>query len=166
MLSHLWSPWRMKYIETPKTTQGCIFCDALADSEDVTNLIVVRGERAFVILNRYPYTTGHVMVVPAAHQPSLEKLDSLCRAEMMELVSCFIQVFEVVYHPQGVNIGINIGEAAGAGITDHVHMHVVPRWLGDTNFMSTLGMTRVLPETLGDTYQRLKTGWDALAGKP
>ena len=156
----------MKYIETPKTTQGCIFCSALADSADVTNLVVARGERAFVILNRYPYTSGHIMVVPVAHQPSLEKLDSRCRAEMMELVSSFIQVFEAVYHPQGVNIGINIGEAAGAGITDHVHMHVVPRWLGDTNFMSTLGMTRVLPETLEDTYLRLKTGWDALEGKP
>jgi ATP adenylyltransferase len=156
----------MKYIETPKKTQGCIFCTALEGSNDAESLVVVRGERAFVILNRYPYTSGHVMVVPAAHQPSLEKLDPLTRAEMMELAARFIQVLEVVYHPQGINIGINIGEAAGAGITDHVHMHVVPRWLGDTNFMSTLGKTRVLPETLEDTYQRLMAGWEELEGKP
>jgi ATP adenylyltransferase len=156
----------MEYIQTPKSIQGCIFCSALADSDDVTNLVVARGERAFVILNRYPYTSGHVMVVPVAHQPSLEKLDPLTRAEIMEFATRFIQVLEEVYHPQGINIGINIGEAAGAGITDHVHMHVVPRWLGDTNFMSTLGKTRVLPETLEDTYQRLKTGWEELEGKP
>jgi ATP adenylyltransferase len=166
MLFHLWSPWRMKYIETPKTTPGCVFCSALADSDDVTNLIVSRGERTFVILNRYPYTSGHIMIVPVDHQPSLEKLGPFTRAEMMELVTRSIQVLEIVYHPQGINVGINIGEAAGAGITDHVHMHVVPRWLGDTNFMSTLGMTRVLPETLEDTYQRLKTGWDELEKKP
>jgi ATP adenylyltransferase len=165
MLFYLWSPWRMKYIETPKTTPGCVFCSVLADPDDVTNLVVARGERVFVILNRYPYTTGHIMVVPADHQPSLEKLDPFTRAEMMELVTFSIQVLELVYHPQGINVGINIGEAAGAGITDHVHMHVVPRWLGDTNFMSALGMTRVLPETLEDTYQRLKTGWDELENK-
>jgi ATP adenylyltransferase len=155
----------MQYIQTPMTTQGCIFCNAFAASDDVTNLVVVRGQRAFVILNRYPYTSGHVMVVPCDHLPSLEKLDHATRSEIMELASRFIQVLEAVYHPQGINVGINIGEAAGAGIIDHVHMHVVPRWLGDTNFMSTLGMTRVIPETLEDTYQRLKTGWDEIEAK-
>jgi len=164
MLSHLWSPWRMQYIQSPKTIQGCIFCDALAESDDLTNLVVVRGQRAFVMLNRYPYTTGHVMVVPVDHLSSLEKLDPPTRAEIMELAARSIQILEAVYHPQGFNVGINIGEAAGAGIVDHVHMHVVPRWSGDTNFMSTLGMTRVLPEILEDTYRRLKTGWDALEG--
>jgi ATP adenylyltransferase len=164
MQNHLWSPWRMQYIQTPKDTQGCIFCKALSESDDLTNLVIVRGQRAFVMLNRYPYTSGHVMVVPVDHQPSLEKLDPPSRAEIMELAARFIQVLEVVYHPQGVNVGINIGEAAGAGIIDHVHMHVVPRWLGDTNFMSTLGNTRVLPETLEDTYQRLKDGWTELEG--
>lgn len=164
MQNHLWSPWRMQYIQTPKDTQGCIFCKALSKSDDLTNLVIVRGQRAFVMLNRYPYTSGHVMVVPVDHQPSLEKLDPPSRAEIMELAARFIQVLEVVYRPQGVNVGINIGEAAGAGIIDHVHMHVVPRWLGDTNFMSTLGNTRVLPETLEDTYQRLKDGWTELEG--
>jgi len=162
MLSHLWSPWRMQYIQTPRSNEGCIFCQALAEADDLTSLVVVRGQRAFVILNRYPYTSGHVMVVPVDHQPSLEKLDPPSRAEIMELAARFIQVLEEVYHPQGINVGINMGEAAGAGITDHVHMHIVPRWLGDTNFMSTLGMTRVLPEILEDTYQRLKKGWEDL----
>lgn len=159
---HIWSPWRMSYIQKPKAQNGCIFCAALEDREDQKNLILARGEKAFVILNRYPYTSGHVMVVPVAHRPSLEELDPDTRAELMELAARSVQVLQVVYHPQGFNLGINIGEAAGAGITDHVHMHVVPRWLGDTNFMSTLGMTRVLPEALEDTYLRLKAGWDKL----
>lgn len=150
----------MEYIQSPKDKTGCIFCQALAESDDLANLILVRGERAFVILNRYPYTSGHVMIVPVDHQPSLEKLDVSTRAEIMELATRFIQVLNRVYQPQGVNVGINIGEAAGAGIADHVHMHIVPRWFGDTNFMSSLGNTRVLPETLEDTYLRLQKGWE------
>jgi ATP adenylyltransferase len=153
----------MQYIQSPKNKTGCIFCQALVESEDLANLIVVRGVRAFVILNRYPYTSGHVMIVPVDHQPSLEELDPPTRAEIMELAARFIQILNKVYHPQGVNVGINIGEAAGAGIADHVHMHIVPRWFGDTNFMSTLGNTRVLPETLEDTYQRLQKGWEELS---
>lgn len=152
----------MKYIQSPKTNPGCIFCNALTETDDLANLVVVRGQRAFVMLNRYPYTSGHIMVVPCDHLPSLEKLDPPTRAEIMELAARFIQVLGAVYQPQGFNVGINIGEAAGAGIIDHVHMHVVPRWNGDTNFMSALGRTRVLPETLEDTFQRLKDGWEAL----
>jgi ATP adenylyltransferase len=155
----------MEYIQNSKTTQGCIFCNAWAESDDQANLVVARGKKVFVILNRYPYTSGHVMVVPVDHQPSLEKLDPSVRAEIMEMAVGFIQVLEVVYHPQGFNVGINIGEAAGAGITDHIHMHIVPRWLGDTNFMSALGNTRVLPESLEDTYQRLKKGWVELGAR-
>jgi ATP adenylyltransferase len=120
---------------------------------------VVRGEHAFVILNRFPYTTGHLMVVPYGHQPSLDLLEAAVRAEMMELVNHTTQVLEKVYHPDGFNIGVNIGSAAGAGVSDHVHMHVVPRWVGDANFMSTLGETRVLPELLEDTYLRMVAAW-------
>jgi ATP adenylyltransferase len=160
MLSHLWSPWRMHYIQSPKDKTGCIFCQALAESNDPANLILVRGKRAFVILNRYPYTSGHVMIVPVDHQPSLENLDPQTRAEIMELAACFIPVLLQVYRPQGMNVGINIGEAAGAGIIDHVHMHIVPRWLGDTNFMTALGNTRVLPETLEDSYLRIQKAWE------
>ncbi len=165
-MNYLWSPWRMAYIQTPKNQQSCIFCKALEENQDAENLILFRGKSVFVILNRYPYTSGHILVVPYAHQPSLEKLDPVGRAEIMEVASQWIQVIQEVYHPQGFNLGINIGEAAGAGIADHVHLHVVPRWQGDTNFMSTLGITRVLPESLEDTYQRLKAGWENLSKLP
>jgi ATP adenylyltransferase len=124
------------------------------------NLIVARGKLAFVILNRFPYSSGHLMVVPYTHQSSLELLDSACRAEIMELVAQSMQVLRKVYSPQGFNVGANIGAPAGAGIADHVHMHVVPRWNGDTNFMSVLGSTRVLPEGLDETYERIAAAWN------
>lgn len=151
----------MKYIEKHKDNEaGCIFCDALAQPEDnKKNLIIKRGEKAFVIVNLYPYTSGHIMVAPKAHQPSLEFLDSETRAEMMELVSQSMEILKVVYTPQAFNVGANIGEAAGAGVPNHVHMHIVPRWTGDTNFMSTLGETRVLPESLEKTYKRIKKAY-------
>jgi ATP adenylyltransferase len=152
----------MAYIQTPKNEASCVFCDAQAQPGNPENLVVFRGHRAFVILNRYPYTSGHVMVVPYEHQPSLEDLRAQTRAEIMELATLFLQILREEYHPQGFNLGINIGEAAGAGITDHVHLHLVPRWLGDTNFMSTLGHTRVLPETLEDTYWRIRRRWEDL----
>ena len=128
------------------------------------NLVVFRGQQAFVILNRFPYTSGHLMVVPKRHTPSLEGLDPGIRAEMMELTTQGMQVLGAVYRPQGYNLGMNIGEPAGAGITDHVHLHLVPRWTGDTNFMSTLGETRVLPETLEETYRRIREAWVGFSG--
>ena len=156
-MKRLWSPWRMKYIENHEKEEDCIFCNALARTEDnENNLILKRGEKAFVIVNLYPYTSGHIMVAPMAHQPSLELLDPETRAEIMELVSESMVVLKKVYHPQAFNVGANIGEAAGAGVPDHVHMHIVPRWAGDTNFMSTLGETRVLPESLEETYKRIR----------
>ena len=162
ILDHLWTPWRMDYIQSQKSDVGCVFCSAVAQEDGVENLILIRSHHAFVILNRYPYTSGHIMIVPYAHQPSLERLEPAARAEMMELISHALVVIQRVYKAQGFNIGVNIGEAAGAGIVDHVHLHVVPRWLGDTNFMSTLGGTRVLPETLEDTYRRLKEDWNSI----
>lgn len=158
-MNHLWSPWRMTYIEKHKNEEGCVFCSALGQLDSPENLIIDRGQRAFIILNRYPYTSGHLMVVPYQHLPSLEGLDPGTLTEMMELAVSSTRVLEKVYNAQGFNIGINLGEAAGAGITDHVHLHVVPRWFGDTNFMSSLGQTRVLPETLEDTYWRIKMDW-------
>lgn len=159
-MKRIWSPWRMKYIENHSGKEGCIFCNALARIDNAENLIIKRGGLAFVILNLYPYTSGHIMVAPMAHQPSLELLDQASRSEMMELVSQSIIVLRAIYHPQAFNIGANIGEAAGAGEPGHVHMHVVPRWAGDTNFMSTLGGTRVLPEALEDSYKRIKAGFE------
>jgi len=150
----------MKYIENHEKQEGCIFCNALALPDNNKNLILHRGKLAFVILNLYPYTSGHIMVAPMAHQPSLEYLDPDTRAEMMELVSQSINVLKQTYHPQAFNLGANIGEAAGAGEPGHVHLHIVPRWTGDTNFMSTLGETRVLPESLDDSYKRIKAGFD------
>ena len=150
----------MKFVQSqdPKTT--CIFCKVLEQTDDEDNLLVSRGLKAFVILNRYPYTSGHLMIVPFAHQSSLELLDTATRAEMMELMNHAVEVLRAVYHPQGFNLGANIGELAGAGIADHVHLHVVPRWGGDTNFMTALGNTRVIPESLEETYRRVRTGWE------
>jgi ATP adenylyltransferase len=149
----------MEYIENHEKQEGCIFCKALERTDNEDNLILKRGELAFVILNLYPYTSGHIMVAPVAHQPSLEDLDPESRAEMMELVSQSILVLKKIYRPQAFNVGANIGEAAGAGEPGHVHLHIVPRWTGDTNFMSALGETRVLPEALEETYRRIRAGF-------
>ena len=157
-MNHIWSPWRMEYIENSKV-DGCIFCMAQEKEDNAENLIAFRGERSYVILNRYPYTSGHLMVVPFEHQASLEDLDSETRAEMIELTSRCMTVLRKIYTPPAFNMGANIGEAAGAGVKDHVHIHIVPRWAGDTNFMSTVGELRVLPEALEDTYQRVRQGF-------
>lgn len=154
-MKHLWSPWRMEYIENNKE-DSCVFCNAQTKADSAENLIAFRGKLAYVILNRYPYTSGHLMVVPFDHKPNLEELDVSTRAEMMELTTRCMTVLRSVYNPQAFNIGANIGEAAGAGIAEHVHIHIVPRWKGDTNFMSALGQTRVLPEALEETYQRVQ----------
>jgi ATP adenylyltransferase len=161
LMNHIWSPWRMEYIENHGREEGCVFCRAQAMQDGPQNLIVYRKALAYVILNRYPYTSGHVMVVPLRHQPNLEALDAPERAEMMELTSLATSVLRGIYQTQAFNIGLNIGEAAGAGVKEHVHVHVVPRWVGDTNFMSTLAGTRVLPELLQDTWKRIKTGFDS-----
>ena len=160
-MKYIWSPWRMKYIQNSEKEPGCVLCNALAKPDNAQNLIVMRGERAFVILNKFPYTSGHLMVAPIAHQPTFEALDAPTRAEIMELVTAFTTVLRTIYNPQAFNIGANLGEAAGAGVPGHVHMHIVPRWAGDTSFMSTLGETRVLPEGLDDTYQRVRDAWEA-----
>jgi ATP adenylyltransferase len=159
-MKYIWSPWRMTYIQKYKEVEGCVFCKAQDQPDGLDNLILHRDQKAFVILNRYPYTSGHLMVVPFVHVSSLTELDADTRAEMMELTNQTMTLLAQEYSAQGFNIGVNIGEAAGAGITEHVHLHIVPRWTGDTNFMSTLGETRVLPETLEDTYQRLKAAWE------
>lgn len=158
-MKYIWSPWRMSYIQQHKAENGCVFCKAQQIPDGTENLVLHRGERSFVILNRFPYTSGHLMVVPFQHEASLEGLDAATRAELLELANKVMKMLGREYNAQGFNVGINIGEAAGAGITEHIHLHVVPRWSGDTNFMSSLGDTRVLPETLEDTYQRMKNAW-------
>ncbi len=156
----IWSPWRMEYIDNSEKTPGCVFCREVARKDGPDNLIVARGQHAFTILNRYPYTSGHLMVVPYSHLSNLEELDAATRAEIMEMATRAVDVLRAVYHPEGFNLGINLGSAAGAGIADHVHLHVVPRWTGDTNFMSTVSGTRVIPEDLPSTYARIRTAWE------
>jgi ATP adenylyltransferase len=160
-MRYMWAAWRMKYIEhtTTKVT-GCIFCNALTHQDGPKNLVVTRGEHSFVILNKFPYTSGHLMVVPLEHHATLEELTPTARAEMMEFVSTFTTLLRRVYNPEGFNIGINVGKAAGAGVPGHVHIHVLPRWLGDTNFMTTVAEMRVLPETVDSTYQRVLQAWE------
>jgi ATP adenylyltransferase len=150
----------MEYILSTKTDEGCIFCNGLKQVDGPDNLIVFRGSKAFVMLNRFPYTSGHLMVVPYEHRPSLDLLETDSRSDIMNLAAKALQVLVTLYSPQGFNLGMNIGNAAGAGISEHVHLHVVPRWVGDTNFMSSVSQTRVLPELLEETYRRVKEAWE------
>jgi len=150
----------MKYIEQQEKEEGCIFCNAQAKEDGVKNLIAFRGDLAYAILNRYPYTSGHLMVVPFMHESNLDDLNSQTRAEMFELASQCTTALRSIYKPDGFNVGMNIGTAAGAGVPGHVHLHIVPRWNGDTNFMSTLGEVRVLPESLEDTYKRVQDAFN------
>lgn len=158
-MENLWSPWRMKYVTDTDNPDGCVFCTAPAQPDGTANLVVNRGKNCFAILNRYPYTSGHLMVVPFAHVSSIELLNPEVRGELFEMVNRTITVLREVYHPDGFNVGINMGEAAGAGIAEHAHVHIVPRWAGDTSFMSTVGETRVIPEELGVTWQRISSAW-------
>jgi len=158
-MDYLWTPWRYQYIKeaTSGVQPECIFCEAVASKDDAETLVVYRGAKAFIILNRYPYTSGHVMVVPYAHQATLTSSDPETLTEMMALAKRLEGALESLYHPDGYNLGMNIGRAAGAGIAGHIHLHVLPRWIGDTNFMTTTGETRVQPEELTTTYQRLRS---------
>lgn len=155
-MDHLWSPWRYRYVQHPaEPDTGCIFCQKAAEQHDAENYIVHRARRNFVILNLYPYTTGHMMVVPYEHVAKLTEAQPDTLAEMMELSRRAEGVLASLYKPHGFNIGMNLGEAAGAGIAGHIHMHVLPRWRGDANFLSTVGETRVMPEELSQTYDKV-----------
>ncbi len=158
-MDHLWSPWRMHYINKKAEEPQCVFCYAVEQTQDEEYLILHRGEHAFVMLNLFPYTSGHLMVLPYGHQPSYENLTAETRAEMMELINTATKILRKVYNPNAFNLGANIGEDAGAGIAPHFHFHIVPRWRGDSNFMSVTSNTRVLPEDLQISYQRLKAAW-------
>jgi len=152
----------MAYIEEHGKEPGCLFCRQPAQTDGPANLILHRGQLAFVILNRFPYTSGHLMIAPFAHKASLELLDSPTLTELIALTATSLTLLRRVYGAQAFNIGVNIGEAAGAGVVDHVHVHVVPRWRGDTNFMTTTAETRVIPTSLEAAYERLLEGWQAL----
>ena len=154
-MDYLWTPWRYQYLTTADKQQECIFCAAAQDPDDRRTLVVHRAARSFIILNRYPYTSGHLMIVPFAHVATLLDLDSETLSEMMQLAQASEKHLRALYRPDGLNIGMNVGKAAGAGIAGHLHMHALPRWTGDANFMTVIGETRVLPEDLDITWQRL-----------
>ncbi|MBI1800170.1 MAG: HIT domain-containing protein [Chloroflexi bacterium] len=154
-MQRLWTPWRMQYIAGEKNHE-CIFCSALSQQNDRETFIVSRGEHCFVILNKYPYNNGHLMVVPYAHTADLSSLGGAAQAEMMQAIARAIQWLTALSHPEGFNVGLNLGRAAGAGVTDHLHFHIVPRWVGDTNFMTITGETRVIAQWLDDTWSALQ----------
>ena len=159
-MDYLWTPWRYAYVTGAEKTTGCIFCDAPESGDDEKARIVYRGRDCFIILNTYPYTPGHVMIVPYAHLDELHKLPEAVAQEMMKLSQRMESVLREQYHPDGINLGMNIGKAAGAGVAGHIHMHVLPRWVADANFLSVVGETRVLPESLHVTWKKIK---DALS---
>lgn len=162
-MDYIWTPWRYQYMKEAAIGKQvkCFFCDAVARTDDAETLVVYRGAKSFIILNRFPYTSGHVMVVPYAHVPSLGECEPEALDEMMRLAQRVEAAFRQNYNPDGMNIGMNIGRAAGAGVAGHIHMHVLPRWFGDANFMTVTGETRVHPEELATTYQRLRAALNA-----
>jgi ATP adenylyltransferase len=156
MMDHLWTPWRMAYLRGEEPLpEDCLFCSA-PQMEDAQVHIVHRGNLCYAILNRFPYNNGHLMIVPHAHVATLEELSAEVLAELMALTQLSLQVLREAYNPQGFNVGMNIGEVAGAGVAGHIHLHIVPRWGGDNSYMSTVGKTRVIPEWLDQTYERLR----------
>ena len=155
-MDYLWSPWRYQYIANIHHNDRCVFCIDTSAARDPEQLILFRGEYHFIILNLFPYTCGHLLVAPYQHLSALSKLSAVQFVEMMELTQRAVSALEKVYHPDGFNLGMNLGRCAGAGVDQHLHYHIVPRWCGDANFMTISGETRVLPEALETTYLKLK----------
>jgi ATP adenylyltransferase len=156
----LWAPWRLEYVQSAGERSGCVFCNA-ARGDDEAGLVVHRGELAFVLLNRFPYSSGHLMVAPYRHVGELSELGDSEALEIHTLATRGLAALRAVYGPEGFNLGWNLGRVAGAGVVDHVHLHVVPRWAGDTNFMPVLADVKVLPEHLDETRSRLVEAWPA-----
>jgi ATP adenylyltransferase len=157
-MDYLWTPWRYQYLTgATGKPDACIFCIAARDHDDRRDLVVHRAAHNFVILNRYPYTNGHLMVVPYQHAASLVEIPDEALAEMMLLARASERHLRALYRPDGLNMGLNLGASAGAGIAGHLHLHALPRWVGDSNFMTVVGETRVLPETLEMTWERLSS---------
>jgi ATP adenylyltransferase len=155
-MDYLWTPWRYAYITGSKEGRGCVFCDKQNEKDDHKSWIVHRSAHCYICLNAFPYTSGHVMVIPFEHVDELQKLSRDAAREMMDLSQRTETVLRSLYHPDGINLGMNIGSAAGAGVAGHIHMHVLPRWVADANFMTVVGETRVLPESLETTWARMR----------
>ncbi len=155
-MQRLWAPWRGKYIAGICRQEGCLFCEKSKERKDKENYILFRGRHCMVMLNIYPYNNGHLMIAPYRHIASVEKLRKEEIGEIMDVLSKMVKVIKEVMHPEGFNIGMNLGKAGGAGIADHLHLHIVPRWVGDSNFMLSLSGTKVISEALSETYHKLK----------
>lgn len=155
-MDYLWSPWRYRYIKEGSKSSGCVFCNIADADDDDANLVVHRGDLNFVLLNRYPYTSGHAMVIPYEHHAALAEAPAETTHEMMDLTQRLEEAVRTQYRAEGVNIGMNIGKAAGAGVAGHIHMHVLPRWVADSNFVTVVAETRVLPEDLENTLEKLR----------
>jgi ATP adenylyltransferase len=162
-MDYLWTPWRYQYVSTAHQPSGCIFCELPKLGDDVKARIVQRGEFCYIVLNAFPYTPGHVMIVPFEHLDELQKLPAATAQEMMALAQVMERVLRQLYVPDGINLGMNIGKAAGAGVAGHVHMHELPRWIADANFVSVVGETRILPETLDVTYKRIQGALEGIS---
>ncbi|WP_297439135.1 HIT domain-containing protein [Thermococcus sp.] len=163
-MKRLWAPWRIEYIRSPKHN-GCIFCDFPKEHRDDERLILYRGEHSFIIMNNYPYNPGHVMIAPYRHVGKWEDLNDDELLEIMKLSQLVIEALKDVMNPDGFNMGVNLSRVAGAGIDDHVHLHIVPRWNGDTNFMPVIANTKVIPESLHEAYYELKGAIDRIVKK-
>ena len=159
MTDPLWAPWRLEYVSSANEQTGCVFCRAAAAPDDLDALVVHRGETVFVLLNRFPYSSGHLMVAPIRHVGSFCELTAEEAAEIHALSSRAIEVLTTLFEPHGFNVGWNLGRNAGAGVVDHIHEHIVPRWQGDTNFMPVLADVRVIPEHLAATHARVEAAW-------
>jgi ATP adenylyltransferase len=162
----LWAPWRMRYVQGERKDEGCIFCLAAEPGDDEARLVLHRGERCLVMLNAFPYNSGHLMVAPHRHVASIEDLEDAELLELMTLAQRSLRAVREGYRPDGFNLGVNEGEIAGAGFADHVHLHVVPRWAADSNFMAVTADTRVLPQSLEDTYAQLRGHFQSSGGNP
>lgn len=159
-MEYLWTPWRSTYMKAKKDEGRCIFCEALAGDDDHQTLVVYRADHSFVILNRYPYTSGHLMIAPNAHVSRLNDVSPDALNEIAQLARRAEEVLGDAYHPDGMNLGMNLGSAAGAGIAGHIHMHMLPRWNGDANFMTSVANTRIIPESLEETYSKIRHGFE------
>jgi ATP adenylyltransferase len=163
-MDRLWAPWRLEYITTLDKPEGCIFCNMPLAGDDCGAHIVLRGTHSYIMLNAFPYNNGHILIVPYSHVSRLEELPSETLHEMMDLSQLSARAFDMAFHAEGINVGFNLGSAAGAGIADHLHLHMVPRWEGDTNFMPVIGDTRVIPQSLEISYKLLSNAYKELQG--
>jgi len=163
-MERLWSPWRYSYVSKASAADACIFCEKAAAGNDEESYVVHRGRRNFILLNIYPYNNGHLMIAPYEHVAALGEVSAETLAEMMALAQLTERRLNEVYRPHGMNIGMNLGECAGAGVAGHIHLHVVPRWRGDASFMTTVGQTRVMPEDLRETWKKLREAFQAGGG--